>query len=318
VIGLCLFLTVLLSNFTGYLLPWDQLAFWAITICTGMLEYIPGVGMGFQTLLRGGSEVGPATLGNFYAIHTAVLPLILVILMLFHFWRVRKAGGLVIPVEPGEVKTDSVQRVPAIPNLILREVVVALVLTAVIIWISIFFDAPLGDPANPGLSPNPTKAPWYFMGFQEILLHFHPLITLCLLPLLIIITLTAIPYIDYPSVRVGVWFTSIKGRRMAIESASGAFIAASLGIVLDEYVIDFTAWIPTVSTAISNGLLPLSIFMAVFYGWLLFIKRRYAAGRYETIQSTVVFFLTLFIIFTVVGTWFRGPGMRLVWPQIGG
>ena len=75
IIGLCLFLVVLLSNFTGYLLPWDQLSFWAITICTGMLEYLPGVGLWLQKLIRGGSEVGTATLSNFYAIHTAILQL---------------------------------------------------------------------------------------------------------------------------------------------------------------------------------------------------------------------------------------------------
>ena len=59
IIGLGMFLAALLSNFTGYLLPWDQLAFWAVTICTGMLEYIPGIGMELQELIRGGSDVGP-------------------------------------------------------------------------------------------------------------------------------------------------------------------------------------------------------------------------------------------------------------------
>ena len=318
VIGLGLFLAVLLSNFTGYLLPWDQLSYWAITICTGMLEYIPGVGMGLQTMIRGGTEMGTATLSNFYAIHTAILPLVLMILMTFHFWRVRKAGGLVIPFKPKEDKTLGGERVPTIPNLMLRETVVALVLVAVILWISVFFDAPLGDQANPGLSPNPTKAPWYFLGFQEILLHFHPLIASCLLPLLMIIILAAIPYIDYPSDSGGVWFASIKGRRMAMDSAVGALIAASLGIVLDEYVIDFTVWLPGVSPVISNGVLPLGIVLAGFYGFLEFLRRRYAANRNELIQSILVFFLTVFIIFTITGIWFRGSGMKLVWPQIGG
>ena len=58
VIGLVMFLLVLGSNFTGYLLPWDQLAFWAVTICTGMLEYIPGIGLGLAQLIRGGPEIG--------------------------------------------------------------------------------------------------------------------------------------------------------------------------------------------------------------------------------------------------------------------
>ena len=102
IIGLVMFLLVLASHFTGYLLPWDQLAFWAITICTGMLEYIPGIGEWLQELIRGGNDIGPATLSNFFAIHTAVIPAGLIMLMPFHFWRVRKAGGLVIPHTPDE------------------------------------------------------------------------------------------------------------------------------------------------------------------------------------------------------------------------
>lgn len=317
VIGLGLFLTVLLSNFTGYLLPWDQLAFWAITICTGMLEYIPGAGLWLQNLIRGGSEVGPATLSNFYAIHTAVLPLMLITLMPFHFWRVRKAGGLVIPCKPEEDKNLQEEKVPGIPNLMLREIVAALVLMAFILWFSVLFDAPLGDQANPGLSPNPTKAPWYFMGFQVILLHFHPLIALCFIPLLIIIALVSIPYIHYNSSTAGVWFASVKGRRMAIYAATAASIAAPVGIVLDEYVIDFTAWMPGISPVITNGVLPLGIIFAGFYGFYVLLKHKYSANRNEVVQMVFVFFLTGFVIFAIAGIWFRGPGMKLVWPLAG-
>lgn len=78
VIGLGLFFAVLLSNFTGYLLPWDQLSFWAVTISVGMLEYIPLAGLWLQELIQGGTDVGPATLSNFYAIHTALLPVLLI------------------------------------------------------------------------------------------------------------------------------------------------------------------------------------------------------------------------------------------------
>ncbi|MBW1774704.1 MAG: cytochrome b N-terminal domain-containing protein, partial [Deltaproteobacteria bacterium] len=97
VLGLGPFILVLASNFTGYLLPWDQLAYWATTISIGMLEYIPGIGHWLENTIRGGPEMGPATLRIFFAIHTAVLPFVIVMLMAFHFWRIRKAGGLVIP-----------------------------------------------------------------------------------------------------------------------------------------------------------------------------------------------------------------------------
>ena len=137
IIGLVMFLAVLTSNITGYLLPWDQLAFWAITICTGMLEYIPGAGIWLQKVLRGGSDIGPATLSIFFAIHTAIIPACLLVLMPWHFWRVRKAGGLVIPRRSDEDEGSEDEKVPAIPNLILREIVVALVLIAFIMAISV-------------------------------------------------------------------------------------------------------------------------------------------------------------------------------------
>ena len=92
-IGLGLFFCVLISNFTGYLLPLDQLSYWAITICTNMFEYIPYLGISVQKIIIGGVEISQATLSNFFAIHIAFIPISLSILMLFHFWRVRNGVG---------------------------------------------------------------------------------------------------------------------------------------------------------------------------------------------------------------------------------
>ena len=97
VIGLLLFALVLASNFTGYLRPWDQLAFWAVTIGTGMLEYVPLIGPTLEAALRGGPEVGPKTLSIFFVLHIAILPILGAILAAFHFWLVRKAGGVILP-----------------------------------------------------------------------------------------------------------------------------------------------------------------------------------------------------------------------------
>ena len=316
IIGLGLFLFVLLSSFTGYLLPWDQLSFWAITICTGMLDYVPAAGLWLQKLIRGGSEVGPSTLANFYAIHTAILPFALIVLMPFHFWRIRKAGGLVVPRSPGENAENRGEMVPSIPNLMLRELVVALLLIAFVLMISVSFDAPLDNKANPGLSPNPTKAPWYFMGFQEILLHFHPLIALFVIPVCILCGLVMIPYARYPSDTAGIWFASGKGRHMTLTATVAALIAAPTAILLDEYVLDFSGWLPNVTPLVSSGLIPLAIVLAGFWGFFFFVKRRYAPNRNETIQMVFVFFVVIFIILTITGVWFRGPGMKLTWPWV--
>ncbi len=314
IIGLGLFCTVLFSNFTGYLLPWDQLAFWAVTICTGMLEYIPVFGRWIQNLIMGGPEVGPTTLSNFYAIHTTLLPAIIIILMPFHFWRVRKAGGLVIPRAPEEDIKIRGDFVKTIPNLILREVVVALILIAFILIFSIIFNAPLEGKANPGLSPNPTKAPWYFNGFQEMLMHFHPFFSLFIIPFLIITALLGLPYIDYNSSTAGVWFASLKGKKTAIVAVSTAIVVTPIGILADEYVIDLGAWMHSVPPFISNGLIPFLIILAGSFGFYVFVKRRHAATNNEAIQALFVLFLTAFLIFTITGIWFRGTGMKLMWP----
>ena len=149
VIGLTLFLLVVASNLTGYLLPWDQLAYWATTICVGMLEYIPFIGTWLQRAILGGSQMGLPTLRNFYAFHTAVIPALIVALMAFHFWRVRKAGGLVIPRSPGEELIDKPITVSTVPHLLVREVTVALCLVAFVMVFSVVFDAPMGASANP-------------------------------------------------------------------------------------------------------------------------------------------------------------------------
>ena len=314
VVGLCLFLMVLLSNFTGYLLPWDQLSYWAVTISMGMLEYIPVGGRWFQELIQGGTEVGPATLSNFYALHTAILPGLLIALLLFHFWRVRKAGGVVVPRRPGDPMEKPKDKVPAIPNLLVRELTVALVLIACILVFSTLFDAPLQSKANPGLSPNPTKAPWYFMGIQELLLHFHPLFSLFVIPLCMLAGLFILPYLSYPSKPAGIWMISIKGRKMALMAVVFAVIITIGGILTHAYIIASPSTITNTQSHITGGLLPFVIIIAVILGFYMTMKRFYSANRNEAVQALLVFLLTAFIILTVMGIWFRGSGMKLVWP----
>ncbi len=94
---LLLFLTLMLS-FTGYLLPWDQIAFWAITVGTQMAQYAPLLGPQSSFFLLGGIEVGQNTLLRFYVLHVIFLPLIAAIFMIVHFWRIRKDGGISGPV----------------------------------------------------------------------------------------------------------------------------------------------------------------------------------------------------------------------------
>jgi len=314
IIGLGLFGLVLIANFTGYLLPYDQLSYWAVTVSTGMLEYIPFIGAQLQEILRGSGDIGPATLSIFFAIHTAVIPFGLVVLMAFHFWRTRKAGGLVIPRAPGKEMEVKPFRVPTLPNLLVREVVVALVLFASILIFSMVFNAPLEGKANPGLSPNPTKAPWYFVGIQEMLMHFHPLFAIFIIPILATIALLSIPYCNYQSNTSGVWFASHTGRVTAFTAALTAMLATPVGILTDAYIIDIAAWLPVLPPLIENGLIPFSVILGGCVGFYIFIKKKYGALSNEAIQAVFVLILIAFLILTVTGVWFRGPGMSLSWP----
>lgn len=313
-LGVTLLLLTVAASFTGYLLPWDQLAFWAITVGTGLVEYVPFVGKFTQSVVLGGPEVGAATLLNFYSLHIALIPIALLGIMSFHFWRVRKDGGVVIPRAPAEPVETKTKRVVTIPNLVMRELVVALVLMAGLLLFAMMVDAPLEELANPDLSPNPAKAPWYFMGIQELLLHFHPLIAALVMPMLVLVTLAILPYLDPDLESAGVWFRSDKGRRMAWVAAGIAVLATPLLIILDEYLLDFAGWLPSLPTVISNGLVPLTILLLILIGFYDGMKKRFAATNCETIQATFVLLLVAFIILTATGVWFRGPGMALMWP----
>jgi len=99
VIGVFLFLVTLFLSFTGYLLPWDQLAFWAITVGTSIAGYAPVFGKDVKFLLLGDATVGQEALLRFYVLHVAVLPAVLTGLVTIHFWRIRKDGGLAKPEE---------------------------------------------------------------------------------------------------------------------------------------------------------------------------------------------------------------------------
>lgn len=96
VIGVVLLILTLGASFTGYLLPWDQLSYWAITVGTNIAGYAPGVGSEVRETLLGGTEVSQDTLIRFYTLHIAVLPLLIAFFMSIHIWRVRKDGGLAI------------------------------------------------------------------------------------------------------------------------------------------------------------------------------------------------------------------------------
>ncbi len=308
IIGIALMVIVIFSNFTGYLLPWDQLAYWAVTVSTSMLNYFPGIGEQLATFVRGGSDVGAPTLLIFYNFHTAILPVTLVLLMSFHFWRVRKNKGVVIPEQ------EKSEMVPTDPFLVSKELVTALVLIAFVLLLSIFFDAPLRERADPAFSPNPVKAPWYFMGIQELLMHFHPFFAAILIPVLFLAGIIWLPFIKFQKPHEGIWFLTQKGKKLAVTASLISFVGTLGAVLLDEYVIDFESWLSDLSPLLSNGLIPFGILLIILGGTIWLIKKRYNPDKSEMVLFIFTFLMMSYVVLSVIGIWFRGPGMVLSWP----
>jgi quinol-cytochrome oxidoreductase complex cytochrome b subunit len=306
-------LLVLAANFTGYLLPWDQLAYWAITVGTSILAYVPLVGPYLSRLLLGGPEVGAATLLNFYALHISFIPVAIVMLMSLHFWRVRKDGGLTLPKKLDDQEKPRVERVTTIPHLVRRELVFAASWLAILLIWAMFAPAPLEGIANPQVSPNPAKAPWYFMGLQELLLHFHPLIGAVVIPGLILAALFLLPFYDISTESVGIYFRSRRGRYLSLLAIGLGLILTPSWVVLDER-FNWQALLPGLPSLIPNGVLPLGTVLMGLFGLDRLVRRMARASLEERILFLFVFLFVAVIVLTGVGIFFRGPGMSLYWP----
>lgn len=314
IVGVLMLLLVLGANFTGYLLPWDQLAYWAITVGTSILSYIPLIGSWISRLLLGGPEVGAATLLNFYSLHISFIPIAIVLLMSLHFWRVRKDGGLTIPKRTDEAEPPRIERVTTIPHLVRRELAFALFWLAILLVWSMLVPAPLEGIANPDASPNPAKAPWYFMGLQELLLHFHPVVGAVVIPGIALAALALLPYFDISTTKVGVYFRSRRGHYLSMLAVGLGLVLVPLWIVLDEFVIDWTAWLSGWPALISNGLVPLAVLLLGLIGLDDLLKRTLVADIEERILFLFIFLLVALVVLTAVGIFFRGPGMTMYWP----
>jgi quinol-cytochrome oxidoreductase complex cytochrome b subunit len=161
VYGLALLALVLLEAFSGYLLPWDQLSYWAGKVGIELAGYFPLFGAAAQNLLWGGVELGEEMLLRTFALHAGVIPFLLLVFSALHLWRVRRDGGLAAP-------TGDSEHIPASPWLYWAEGGAALLTFAALIVLALIFPAPLAERADPLHPPNPAKAPWYFVGVQEM------------------------------------------------------------------------------------------------------------------------------------------------------
>jgi len=310
IMGLFILSLVLLSCFTGYLLPWDQTAFWAVTICINLMDYLPA-GQFFKSAVTSGSQIGDKTLHLFFTLHTTLIPALVFPFLVVHFWKIRKAKGVVTSGAGRLNPEKKTVMVDTETNLLPREAVTALVIIALVMVLSFFFKAPLGEMANAGLSPNPAKAPWYFAGFQELLLHFHPFFAVFIIPSLVMLFMVCLPFIPWQIKNQGTWFISKSGAKTAGLAVIFSFVL-TLGLVLaDEYGFNFFPGLTRLPKEISTGLFPFLFVSALIFGLHIIMKIRFKLTWTETFQALISFLFTSYVVLTLICVWFRATGMKL-------
>jgi menaquinol-cytochrome c reductase cytochrome b/c subunit len=203
-----------------------------------------------------------------------------------------------------QVKVETEDQIQTFPEVLFRAAVAIQVLAILLIWIALFFNAPLEGLADPSHTPNPAKAPWYFLGLQEMLHYFPPVVAGVLVPGLVVMALIVIPYFKV-NIEAGGLFLNDRTKRLRI-----FYVVASL---LSMFLLFFKVYAALVPTLIMAGLM---LFAAQSSPQSRSAFRRYLAGR-PLSYWVMTWFLFELIVLTAIGTFFRGPGWSFVWPWQG-
>ncbi|CAN5345274.1 hypothetical protein BH20CHL1_BH20CHL1_02760 [soil metagenome] len=200
------------------------------------------------------------------------------------------------------------------PSLVVVEALSAVVFTFLLLATAILINAPLAEIANPTVTPNPSKAPWYFLNLQELLLHMHPSLAGVIVPTIALVAIGAIPFIDRSPLGVGILFTSDKGKKITIFSAIYTFVLVVALILFDEFVGVTATLQGTVPEVVYQYIIPVITMLALIALLGLLIQRIFQPTRREMVMAFFTGFVVAFFVLTVVGTAFRGTGMDLFWP----
>ena len=202
VIGVFLLLATLALSFTGYLLPWDQKAYWATVVGTRIAGSLPVIGRDITTVIRGGETVGALTLTRFFGLHVLMLPALLIGLMVFHISQVRRQG---ITAPWRRVGDEEAVPRPGLfyPDQVFRDAVVALLLLSLLFGVALVLRAPLETIANPSSTGYKPRPEWYFLPNFQLLTYFPAawgqwgeFAGAIAIPGLVVLALILLPYLD--------------------------------------------------------------------------------------------------------------------------
>lgn len=199
------------------------------------------------------------------------------------------------------------------PVLLLLEILLLLGVTFAIFAFSLIKQAPLEAIANPLVTTDPAKAPWYFVGLQELLEHMHPLVAGVIIPGLLVLFLVVLPYIDVSPRGAGVWFSSPRGRRVVGWTAVYTLMVMSAYIALDNAfslreLLRHRAPLWVAQGLVPGAILAVLVILPVLVLWRLRVDRR------EMMMALFTVMFISAIVFTASGFLFRGPGFKMHLP----
>lgn len=209
------------------------------------------------------------------------------------------------------------------PHLLAIEFLAMMICTIGLLVFSVLRNAPLKELANPDVTPNPSKAPWYLVGLQELLLHMDPFLAALVLPGVAFALLAIIPYIDFQTAGTGHWFNSAKGVKITIFSTVYSVLILVAFIVFDSRLggVPGTAggirqmlktW--GVPDIVGTWILPVAIMLGLSALLVLIVRLRWQANLREIIIALFTGFVVVFFLTSLVGFLFRGPSQALYWP----
>ncbi len=293
-VGVLLFVLTVALSYTGYLLPWDQLAYWAITVGANMAASAPWIGDAVKHALLGSEAITGTTLLRFYVHHCVTLPLLAAVLLGVHLYRVRRDGGLTL--SPAAIARGGPAKTRARGAILRWELWLTLLVTLLALLLSFVAPIPMGPQADPLVTPNPMKAPWYLVGLQE-LLHFHPAFFVTyIVPGAFVAFLLAMPLL---------------GQRFARATLATLSPAATVGLLtlLTAVILASTplwAWhtnlVPILTSLLAAGALLLG------RGPL-----KTSLGRVSPALWLLAWMLGSYAGITAVAVWLRGPAWSLLW-----
>jgi menaquinol-cytochrome c reductase cytochrome b/c subunit len=199
------------------------------------------------------------------------------------------------------------------PVVLLWEILLLLGVTLAIFLFSLVKQAPLGAIANPQVTTDPAKAPWYFVGLQELLEHMHPTLAGVVVPTLLVLFLIALPYIDHSRAYAGTWFSGQRGKRIVLLTAVYALVIMPLLIFLDNAFSLREALRGIAPSWVAQWFLPALILAVIVLVPVLVLWRRKASRR-EVMLALFTLMLVSAAILTLSGFLFRGPGFQMHWP----